>query len=132
MKPLHAGLGTGTRIAGLIDPQSTKIAAATEFGDKVQLFANDGTQAEIITLRCTLEGLSPAELGAFAEYVTYKDGLGRLHVHWSARHVVASASTRKWVDISVRSGENGEGPSLDMGVRQLLASVCVRKGNRFR
>ncbi|TDV72654.1 uncharacterized protein DUF955 [Pseudomonas sp. LP_7_YM] len=29
---------TGTRIAGLIDRQSNKIAVATEFGDKVQLF----------------------------------------------------------------------------------------------
>lgn len=29
---------TGTRIAGLIERQSNKIAVATEFGDKVQLF----------------------------------------------------------------------------------------------
>ncbi|MFQ2588413.1 AAA family ATPase [Aeromonas caviae] len=38
--------------------------------------ANDGTQADTISLRCTLAGLSPAELGAFAEYVvaTHKDG----------------------------------------------------------
>lgn len=85
-----------------------------------------GTQAETITLRCTLEGLSPAELGAFAEYVTYTSGLGRLYVHWSARRVVASASTRKWVDISVRSGVNGEGPSLDVGVRQLLATAYLK------
>lgn len=88
--------------------------------------ANDGTQADAITLRCTLEGLSPAELGAFAEYVTYKEGVGRLYVHWSARRIVASASARKWVDISVRSGENGEGPSLDVGVRQLLATAYLK------
>ncbi|SCX65816.1 putative ATP-dependent endonuclease of the OLD family [Pseudomonas sp. NFACC32-1] len=88
--------------------------------------ANDGSQAETITLRCTLEGLSLPELGAFAEYVTYKDRVGRLYVHWSARRVVASASTRKWVDISVRSGANGEGPSLDMGVRQLLATAYLK------
>jgi putative ATP-dependent endonuclease of OLD family len=88
--------------------------------------ASDGSQAETITLRCTLEGLSTAELGAFAEYVTFKDGVKRLYVHWSARRVVASASTRKWVDISVRSGENGEGPSLDMGVRQLLATAYLK------
>lgn len=88
--------------------------------------ANDGTQADVITLRCTLSGLSPAELGAFAEYVTYKGGVGRLYVHWSARRIVASASTRKWVDISVRSGENGEGPSLDVGVRQLLATAYLK------
>jgi putative ATP-dependent endonuclease of OLD family len=88
--------------------------------------ASDGIQAETITLRCALEGLSLSELGAFAEYVTYRDGVGRLYVHWSARRVVASASTRKWVDISVRSGENGEGPSLDVGVRQLLATAYLK------
>ncbi|MHC8351056.1 ATP-dependent nuclease [Pseudomonas sp. RT4P38] len=88
--------------------------------------ASDGTQSETITLRCTLEGLSVAELGAFAEYVTYTGGVGRLYVHWSARRVVASASTRKWVDISVRSGENGEGPALDVGVRQLLATAYLK------
>lgn len=88
--------------------------------------ASVGTQAETITLRCTLEGLSPSELGAFAEYVTYTNGMGRLYVYWSARRVVASASTRKWVDISVRSGEKGEGPSLDMGVRQLLATAYLK------
>lgn len=88
--------------------------------------SSGGIQAENITLRCTLEGLSSAELGAFAEYVTYTGGVGRLYVHWSARRVVASASTRKWVDISVRSGENGEGPSLDVGVRQLLATAYLK------
>ncbi|WP_122669945.1 ATP-dependent nuclease [Pseudomonas viridiflava] len=88
--------------------------------------AADGTQAESITLRCTLKSLSPLELGAFAEYVTYRDGVGCLYVHWTARRVVASASTRKWVDISVRSGENGEGPALDVGVRQLLATAYLK------
>jgi putative ATP-dependent endonuclease of OLD family len=88
--------------------------------------ANDGTQADTITLVCVLEGLSVVELGAFAEYVTYKGSAGRLYVHWSARRVAASAATRKWVDISIRSGENGEGPSLDVGVRQLLATAYLK------
>jgi putative ATP-dependent endonuclease of OLD family len=88
--------------------------------------ASDGTQAETITLVCVLEGLSPVELGAFAEYVTYKGSSGLLYVHWSARRVAASAATRKWVDISIRSGENGEGPSLDVGVRQLLATAYLK------
>lgn len=52
--------------------------------------------------------------------------MGRLYIHWSARRIVASSSTRKWVDISVRSGENGEGPSLDVGVRQLLTTAYLK------
>lgn len=88
--------------------------------------ADDGTQADTITLVCTLDGLDKSELGAFMEYVTYKDKVGRLHIHWSARRVLSSNPTRKWVDISVRSGENGEGPSLDAGVRQLLATAYLK------
>lgn len=38
---------------------------------------DSGAQANTITLRCTLDGLSKTELGAFAEYVTYKSGVVR-------------------------------------------------------
>ncbi|WP_449105451.1 ATP-dependent nuclease [Pseudomonas mohnii] len=87
---------------------------------------DSGSQADTITLMCTLDGLSKAELGAFAEYVTYKNKIGRLHIHWLAKRVHGSNLTRRWVDISVRSGEKGEGPSLDTGVRQLLASAYLK------
>ncbi|WP_256585092.1 ATP-dependent endonuclease [Pseudomonas sp. Irchel s3b2] len=85
-----------------------------------------GVQADAITLVCTLDGLSKAELGAFAEYVTYKNKVGRLHIYWSAKRVLGSSLTRRWVDISVRSGEKGEGLSLDAGVRQLLATAYLK------
>lgn len=88
--------------------------------------APDGTQAQEITLTCTLDGLSSNELGAFAEYITFKDKVGRLHIHWSATRVATTTATRRWVDISVRSGEKGEGPSLDAGVRQLLATAYLK------
>ncbi|HDS1692669.1 MULTISPECIES: ATP-dependent nuclease [Pseudomonas] len=87
---------------------------------------DSGAQANTITLRCTLDGLSKAELGAFAEYVTYKNNVGRLHIHWSATRIQGSKLTRRWVDISVRSGENGEGPSLDAGARLLLAAAYLK------
>ncbi|MGF6127851.1 putative ATP-dependent endonuclease of OLD family [Pseudomonas frederiksbergensis] len=89
--------------------------------------AEDGTQAQEITLVCTLDGLSPGELGAFAEYVTYKDKVGRLYIYWSARRLSSSpAASRRWVDITVRAGEKGEGPTLDAGVRQLLATAYLK------
>ncbi|EUB87000.1 ATP-dependent nuclease [Pseudomonas sp. GM30] len=87
---------------------------------------DSGSQADTITLMCTLDGLSKAELGAFAEYVTYKNKIGRLHIHWSAKRVHGFNLTRRWADISVRSGEKGEGLSLDAGVRQLLASAYLK------
>ena len=55
---------------------------------------DSGAQADAITLVCTLDGLSKAELGAFAEYVTYKNKVGRLHIHWSAKRVLGSSLTR--------------------------------------
>lgn len=87
---------------------------------------DSGVQADTITLVCTLDDLNKAELGAFAEYVTYKSKIGRLHIHWSAKRVHGSNLTRRWADISVRSGEKGEGPSLDAGVRQLLATAYLK------
>ena len=87
---------------------------------------SNGEPATDITLVCTLSGLSSLELGAFAEYVTFSRGEGVLHVHWSARRLVMPTASRRWVDIQVRCGERGEGPSLDVGVRQLLATAYLK------
>lgn len=86
----------------------------------------NGEPATDITLICTLSGLSPLELGAFAEYVTFFRGEGVLHVHWSARRLAMPTASRRWVDIQVRCGERGEGPSLDVGARQLLAAAYLK------
>lgn len=85
-----------------------------------------GEPATDITLVCTLSGLSSLELGAFAEYVTFSRGEGVLHVHWSARRLAMPTASRRWADIQVRCGERGEGPSLDVGVRQLLATAYLK------
>ncbi|MFJ4391069.1 ATP-dependent nuclease [Pseudomonas soli] len=87
---------------------------------------SNGEPASDITLVCTLSGLSTLELGAFAEYVTFSRGVGVLHVHWSARRLATSTASRRWVDIQVRCGERGEGPALDVGVRQLLATAYLK------
>ncbi|EKT4505754.1 AAA family ATPase [Pseudomonas putida] len=86
----------------------------------------DGEPATDITMVCTLAGLSTLELGAFAEYVTFSRGEGLLHVHWSARRLAMPTASRRWVDIQVRCGERGEGPALDIGARQLLATAYLK------
>ncbi|KPZ27233.1 ATP-dependent nuclease [Pseudomonas coronafaciens] len=85
-----------------------------------------GEPATDITLVCTLSGLSTLELGAFAEYVTFSSGEGLLHVHWSARRLALPTASRRWVDIQVRCGVRGEGPALDVGARQLLATSYLK------
>ncbi|MCO7611464.1 AAA family ATPase [Pseudomonas chlororaphis] len=86
----------------------------------------NGEPATDITLVCTLSSLSTLELGAFAEYVTFSGGEGLLHVHWSARRLALPTASRRWVDIQVRCGARGEGPALDVGARQLLATAYLK------
>lgn len=86
----------------------------------------DGEPATDITMVCTLAGLTTLELGAFAEYITFSRGEALLHVHWSARRLAMPAASRRWVDIQVRCGERGEGPALDIGARQLLATAYLK------
>lgn len=87
---------------------------------------SNGEPATDITMVCTLAGLTTLELGAFAEYVTFSRGEWLLHVHWSARRLAMPTESRRWVDIQVRCGERGEGPALDIGARQLLATAYLK------
>jgi putative ATP-dependent endonuclease of OLD family len=83
-------------------------------------------QAGQITLVCKLSKLSPLEQGAFAEYLTYEGAEVALYVHWSATRLSESPTARRWVDISVRTGADGSGATLDSGARQLLAAAYLR------
>lgn len=86
----------------------------------------DGQQAAEITIRARLSGLTDSEKGAFAEYLTYEGAQVALYVHWFARRLSEAPGSRRWVDIAVRSGSAGEGPSFDSAARQLLATAYLR------
>ena len=86
----------------------------------------DGQQVAEITICCKLSGLTTPEKGAFAEYLTYEGQDVALYVHWFARRLSESPGSRRWVDITVRSGPDGSGPTLDPGARQLLATAYLR------
>ncbi len=85
-----------------------------------------GAQADEIFIRCQLNGLSDDERGAFAEYLTYDGADVSLIVNWSARRRSESPSARRWVDVSVRSGVDGAGPTFEASVRELLSSTYLR------
>jgi putative ATP-dependent endonuclease of OLD family len=86
----------------------------------------DGQQVAEIRICCRLSGLTTSEKGAFAEHLTYEGQDVVLYVHWSARRLNEIPGSRRWVDIAVRSGADGSGPTLDTAVRQLLATAYLR------
>lgn len=85
-----------------------------------------GMQADEIFIRCELSGLSDDEKGAFAEYLSYDGAEVTLIVNWAARRRSQSPSARRWVDVSVRSGVDGAGPTFEASVRELLSSTYLR------
>lgn len=86
----------------------------------------DGHQAHQITIIAKFSDLLTADQGALSEYVTFNHGQAVVYVHWTARRLSDDALARRWVDIAVRSGHSGGGPSLDVNVRQLLAAAYLR------
>lgn len=85
-----------------------------------------GAQADEILIRCRLSDLNDDEKGAFAEYLTYDGAEVCLVVNWAARRRSESPSARRWVDVSVRSGVDGAGPTYEASVRELLSSAYLR------
>lgn len=87
---------------------------------------NEGPQANQITIVAKFADLSVADQGALSEYVTFNGTDAVVYIHWTARRLSDDVLARRWVDIAVRSGHSGGGPSLDSNVRQLLAAAYLR------
>ena len=87
---------------------------------------NAGKQASEIYIVCKLAGLTDEEKGAFTEYLSYKGDDVVLYVTWTARKLSEAPSTRRWIDLSVRSGIDGAGPPFDTPVRELLSAAYLR------
>lgn len=85
-----------------------------------------GAQADEMFIRCQLSNLNDEDKGAFAEYLTYDGADVSLIVNWSARRRSKSPSARRWVDVSVRSGVDGAGPTFEANVREQLSSAYLR------
>ena len=83
-----------------------------------------------IRIRCKFDGLTTYDKGAFAEYLTYVKREGRLeavlYVNWAGKDTAGARSSRRFVSVEVRSGETGDGPTLDTEVRNLLRATYLR------
>jgi putative ATP-dependent endonuclease of OLD family len=84
-----------------------------------------GEQATDTTIRCQLSALSDAEKGAFAEHLTYEGNDAALYVYWRARRLTEIGS-RRLAEVSVRSGPEGAGPTIELAARHLLETAYLR------
>lgn len=88
-----------------------------------------GECANEITIQLTFSGLTTSDRSAFAEYLTYRDDVSSdaiMIVTWFARRTENDGSTRRFIPIEWRTGENGNGPFLDAGARFLLQATYLR------
>ena len=86
----------------------------------------DGTAADDINITCVLSDLSVSDQATFAEYLTYQDGKIVLIVNFHARRLATDGTSRRWVEVNVRSGLDAAGPTIEMTVRELLASAYLK------
>lgn len=138
--PLKAGL---TALVGENDTGKTAIIDALRFvlGTRDQEYnriqesdfhhAPGGDErASEMNIRCKFMGLTGRDKGAFAEYLTYVEEGGNrdavLYVSCTAKKISGARGSRRLISVEVRSGENGDGPSLDPEARNLLRATYLR------
>ena len=85
--------------------------------------------ADAIIISCSFDGLTKSDRGAFAEYLSYEiaDAGTKtvLHVTWTAKRS-SVGTTRRYIPIEWRTGEDGTGPNLDAGAKFLLMATYLR------
>lgn len=89
-----------------------------------------GARADQIVIRLTFRGLTVADRGAFAEFLTYETIEGAtdtvLIVTWVAKRNAKEGSSRRVLPPEWRTGAHGDGPLLDLAARSLLTATYLR------
>ena len=91
-------------------------------------FCNEGTAREIRII-CKFEGLNARDKRSFVEYLTYnEDGETDLvfYVNWTAEDTGDAPKGRPYRRVTVHSGKDGDGPSIDPKARELLRATYLR------
>lgn len=137
--PLNPGL---TALVGENDAGKTAVIDALRFvlgtrdQEMVRVDATDFHQppgedrSSQIIIRLTFRGLTAADRGAFAEFLTYEDVDGQvstsLILTWVAKRSSKESTSRRIAPPEWRTGANGDGPLLDFGARSLLTATYLR------
>ncbi|MFC6447639.1 ATP-dependent nuclease [Shinella zoogloeoides] len=89
-----------------------------------------GNPADQIVIRLTFRGLTLADRGAFAEFLTYETIAGNtetaMFLTWVAKRNAKEGSSRRVLPPEWRTGAKGDGPLLDVGARSLLTATYLR------
>lgn len=89
-----------------------------------------GPRAEQIVIRLTFRGLTGADRGAFAEYLTYETVVDKVEtamiLTWVAKRNPKENTSRRTLPPEWRTGADGDGPLLDFGARALLTATYLR------
>lgn len=89
-----------------------------------------GKRADQIIIRLTFRGLTSADRGTFAEFLTYETIAGAtdttLILTWVAKRNAKEGSSRRVLPPEWRTGAKGDGPLLDLGARSLLTAAYLR------
>ena len=138
--PFHPGL---TALVGENDAGKTAVidAIRLSLGTSDQEFLRveesdfhqplDGSSRRTeIRMRCRFENLSPKDISAFVEYLTYEDNgtvkVPVFYVNWKATVGAKPMGRRQFISVELRSGRVGDGPQLDTEVRMLLSTTYLR------
>ena len=89
-----------------------------------------GVRTDQIVIQLTFRGLTRADRGAFAEFLTYEMVEGKVEtiliVSWVAKRNANESSSRRVLTPEWRTGAKGDGPLLDLGARSLLTATYLR------
>ena len=133
--PLRRGL---TALVGENDAGKTSVIDALRFAlgttdqDWFRLEDSDFHQGDVkkeIRIVCKFSGLTPPDLRAFVEYLTYGDSVNPeplLYINWMAVDTGAAPRGRPFRRVEIRSGKNGDGPQLAPEVREILRATYLR------
>lgn len=136
--PLKPGL---TALIGENDTGKTAVMDAIRFalGTRDQEFRRveesdfhqppkGGPRKNEIRVRCKFACLSPSDIAAFTEYLTYetKDDvtIPVLYINWRA--VAGFRGSRRFVSVETRSGRAADGPPLDSESKLLFCATYLR------
>ena len=133
--PLRPGL---TALVGENDTGKTAVIDALRFvlGTRDQEWYRledsdfySAAKSREIRIICKFEGLTARDKRAFVEYLTYgekSEDKPVLYVNWTSKDTKEITKGRPYRRVDVRSGKNGDGPSLAPEVRELLRATYLR------
>ena len=88
-----------------------------------------GANPKEIRIFCKFESLEPKDQGALIEYLTYDaevDGPPVFYLTWTAKNTGETTRGRPYQRVEMHSGKNGDGPTIDPKVRELLSATYLR------